>query len=371
MFTKPLIVHIEGNDSNYRNMLREALRFYLKHDCDCNVLAYDNEAEFNNDLVNIKRSIMQNQVLLVIVKQDEYTDEHLRVINTIHDISATVPIVVLPVFCDKKFNGIPENKMVYALDHTNKKLVSLIQNLILDYKPLFNWFGAYTKDEQALLLNHLERAYKNNYLGEQEKNNIAIPDSQNQIIAESIRLKLLPTELIKEEFDACLSKTVFLEKKQDKIYLKEIKRIKRMTKSKRQVFAEMIMRAIGYIRCGSGWLKLGVSLGDNNMGFAIDPITLATFTAQGFGSHKIAKINLAYQVLYITELRTGEYVSEHEIKNRLVWGIIIPEVKGFKTPVLSLSRSQAEQQDLKKVARHLLNERKVIPVDEDGYLIEG
>ncbi|MEK7376855.1 MAG: hypothetical protein AABZ57_06830 [Candidatus Margulisiibacteriota bacterium] len=97
---------------------------------------------------------------------------------------------------------------MYVYDHTDAELVTLVNRLVSEWKPPFNWLGAETPEDQAILLQQLENAYRKHYLDDDSDRMFGTPDHNHQVVAEALRIRLLLASLIKAEFDDTIERKV-------------------------------------------------------------------------------------------------------------------------------------------------------------------
>lgn len=384
MAQKPVIAYIESSHSGMSddNHYRDALSFFLRQHLGCEVIVYDYDRDFEEDIARIEKFSKGGQLIVVIVKQQEYDDQHTRIIKKVRDdLSKSLPIVVIPDWRgEERFNGLPDDPLVYTHAHSSPELVELINNLIAAWKPGLNWLGAQTTEDQAILMAQLENAYRKHYLDDEDDGMLGTPDRNHQIVAEALRLKLLPSICLKAEFDDTIErKTRVFVTAEPSVYQKEVEKIKAMTDDERKEFDHSLDRARGHMPAeGGGVYVTRASCGENVNGFAIDPVTLETYVTRRFGEHHMAKDMLAHRVEVIEELKKGRNGSapededaEYRVKWRIMAGLIFSEIDGFTTPILRLYKEHGDnEEDSKKVVAFLLREQRFIPVDFDGKLME-
>ena len=199
------------------------------------------------------------------------------------------------------------------------------------------------------------------------------------IIAEALRLRLLPAEFLKSEFDDTIEEVrrVFASAKSS-VYKREVAKIRKMTDEERKAFSHALQRARGrgYEPAeGGGVYVTRASCGNNVNGFAIDPVTLETHITYRFGEHHLCGDILARRIEAIEALRNrkNRYEldddKERECRWRLITGLIFSEIDGFATPMLQLYTGEADEKEIRKVVRFLREQQKFIPVNHDGQLI--
>ena len=384
MARKPIIVYIEGDNAGIfddDNPDRDALSYFLREYCGCEVIQYWHDYDFGEDLSRLKRYSDCRQIVLVIVKQMKYSEQHERVLQLVRGrLSANLPIVVIPDgWRDERFSGSPDDRLVYIFDHTDMGLVELVSRLVAEWEHHHDWLGAETEEDQIILMARLENAYRKYYLDDECERMFGTPDYNHIVVAEALRVKLLPVEFLKAEFDDAIEEAprVF-GLIQPSAYKKELEKIRNMSGEERMVFKNMLMRARGLEPMeGGGVFVRRVSCGDNINGFAIDPVTLEALITYRSGFHHMAGDRLARRIQAIEALRNHKSrfdLSDDEKREcnwRLITGLIFSKIDGFAIPMLQLYTGEADNKQISKVARFLKNQRKFIPVDHDGQLIEG
>jgi len=383
MARKPIVAYIESDSSgvwNDENPNRDALSYFLRERCGCEVISYYNGYYFEEDLARLKRYADYGVLALVIVKQEEYSDQHQRIIELVRkDISVGLPIVVIPKgWGDKRFDGSSDDELVYAFDYDNGGLIELIDNFVASWGPPSDWLRAETRENQAILMSQLEMAYRKHYLGDNDELALGVPDYNGQIVAEALRIRLLPSQLLKAEFDDTIEEVSrdFITTER-KVYEEEVSRIRAMSDAERTDFNHLLMRARGYEPAeGGGIYVRRVGCGGGVNGFAIDPVTMETLITRRLGEHHMAKDKLSRRVQSIEGLQTGVGIyglteeGYRECCWRIISGLIFSDIEGFFTPILQLHREDVEEEDLKKAAGYIRGGQKFIPVTSDGYLIE-
>ncbi len=382
MAKKPIVAYIESDHSGSLsgdNHNRDALSYFLREHCGCGVVPYRYDCDFEEDLPRLKKYSDCRQLILVIVKQEEYLDQHEKVLQLVRkQLSATLPVVVIPDgWGDKRFGGSPDDKSVYVFDHTDTGLVELVNRFVAEWKPPCNWLGAETAEDQATLMAQLENAYHKHYLGDDNEGMFGTPDHNHMIVAEALRIRLLPVEFLKAEFDDTIEEVrrVFASAKSS-VYKREVAKIRKMTDEERKAFSHALQRARGYEPAeGGGVYVTRASCGNNVNGFAIDPVTLETLITFRFGMHHMAGDMLAERIKAIEALRNRrnryelEDDAERECRWRLITGLIFSEIDGFATPLLQLYTGEADEEQVHKVVHFLREQQKFIPVNHDGQLI--
>lgn len=382
MARKPIVVYIENTSSRDiydDNPNCDALSYFLREHCDCEVVQYRDDFDFEEDLARLKKYSECRQLILVIVKQEEYSDQHEKVLQLVRtQLCISLPVVVIPDgWGEKRFSGSSDDSSVYAFNHTDIGLVKLVKRLITEWKPPYNWLGAETMEDQTTLMAQLENAYRKHYLGDDNERMFGSPDHDHMIIAEALRIRLLPSGFLKEEFDDTIEEVPrAFAPVEFSVYKREVAKIRKMTGEKRKAFSHTLMRARGYEPSESGGVYVTrASCGDNVNGFAIDPVTLETLITFRFGMHHMVGDMLARRIQAIEALRNHKHLyeldddEERGCRWRLITGLIFSEIDGFTTPLLQLYTGEAGKKQIRRVVRFLREQQKFIPVDHDGQLI--
>jgi hypothetical protein len=219
----------------------------------------------------------------------------------------------------------------------------------------------------------LENAYKVNYLNGDSEFMLGTPDPNTQVVFEALRLRLLPISFVKEEFGDTIPrrKRSFVTIGASE-YEKEVQKIQSLTESERKEFSDDMLRARGMTPCETGGVFCnGVGQGKNASGFAIDWLTLQNVITDRFGEHQLAKCYLLNKLVRIESMRTGNH-GHHDLKmvcvRRILSGLILEKVNGFSIPIACMWREDADDEQCQKVAKHILHERRFIPVMSDGYM---
>ncbi len=377
---RPIVAYIEDENGHWGddNVWRDALCYFLRERCGCEVISYYSDYDFEKDRSRLKRYAKYGLLILVIVKQQDYSeDQHQRVIAmTRKSLSKKIPIVVLPgLFSENRFASDSNDALVYAYQHTDTKLVSLVKGLVSHCSMPIDWLGAETQEDRKILMTQLESAYAKHYLTGDSNGLFGVPDHNHQIVAEALRIKLLPSEFIREEFDDAISgEEKEMASVDSSVFWAEVDRIRSMTDKERKEFDHTLQRARGWEPCETGGIYvMRASCGDDVRGFAIDPITLETLTTYRFGEHHLVGDKLARRIWAI-EMMAGKasWADDSKYKRRLITGLIFTDIEGFTTPILQLySEGRDYSKVFTRVASLLMKEQKFIPVTFDGHLIEG
>jgi hypothetical protein len=374
---KPIVVHIEEGDNGTRTATyKRALDFILREDLGCEVYSYNGSWDFKDDVDRIKKYAQLNLVILVIVEQSKYLDTHTDVIEIVRsEISTELPINVLPNYWrDDMFSGSPEDRQIYAYGHHEKELTELVKSLVAAWQPPIDWLGAKTQEDQAILMGQLENAYRTHYLTDDE-HMIGTPDSNTQIVTEALRLKLLPSMFLRQEFDSTLAHRPHVFTRIEKsIYEEELDRIRGMSDIERQHLCDTMSRARGHEPLPDGGVLVKrSSCGSDISGYAIDPETLQTTVVDEYGLHASAEIMLREQLEAVSEIRGDQFFEERPLRV-IVPGLIFKVIEGFQTPLLRLFIGEfngTTPEIERRLGRFIIREQKYIPLDHKARVIEG
>lgn len=375
---KPVIAHISkkikyGILSETENYERNALNYFLKNHCGYNVFQYENKEEFITDLPRLKKYYSQLQLVLIIIEEEEYSDQHKQIYQIIRkQISIDIPIVIRPNKTKKELIANRKDKALHILYGTELKFINFIKELMANSKPSKNYFGVETIEDQGILMNNLKNAYRHHYLNSQEDKMLGTPDNNHIIVAEALRLRLFPCNF-REEFDDTIpSRPQKFLSIESSVYDAEVKRVEEMSEQERQYLKNKILQLRGY---ENGYkARMGCSINVN--GFAIDPITLETLTTTRSSEHYYAGQKLANRIKIIESLKKGKdyfYLSKEEINDchyRLITGLIFFKIENFETPLLQFFEDN-NKDDFEKVIKFILKQKMFIPIDYEINVLKG
>jgi hypothetical protein len=245
-------------------------------------------------------------------------------------------------------------------------LIDLVKTLKTQWQPKFNWFGADSFEEQELLLEQLQTAYKKNYFDDNEAALLCAVDYNHQAVTEAIRIRLLPPELIKIEFDETIAELpISFAAVANNVYENELEIFRNMAIKKRSGLMTQLL---------SSRREDNVSLGSLVKGFAIDVVTSEFSIASGFGMHNMAGKRLVCRletVAYLIKDHTDRRPDNSRVWDRIISGLIFLEVPGFETPILFLQGCSrlVDRENTKLAGEIIRRQRKFIPVTTEGELI--
>ena len=238
-----------------------------------------------------------------------------------------------------------------------------------------NWYGTESWSDCRRLLAQLERAYAFTH-DEETDRAFAVPCAHEQTAVQAIRLRIVPAEHVAGEFDAALQRTVELPPAPQRFFLREVRRISRMTEFQCQAFERVLMKGIGFEYDESGKIrKSPADLGKHTRGFGFDTKTYHSLITEGYGQHR-ASIAL-YKLIRPAEL--GETWLHRDNPNqdmaqRCQWfigGIIHLRVAGFRTPILQLFPPEPSlpPEDWRAAISHLWKRQEFLIIDINNRLL--
>jgi hypothetical protein len=378
MDSKPIVVFVcSGNDDNHQSYNVDAIYSFLKGDCDCQVESFRWSDFLKNHLLRLKKAWNNGGLLCVLVEKSQYDmldeDKTIELING--SVSSVVPVLLFssygPGADPSKLQ--PTNVKVFASD--NEALKHCL-SLRKDWKcspTTIDWFDVRNQEELGFLSRRLVTAY-NAHHGDLEETALAPISPDHRLFAEALRMRLLPAQLVKEEFDepnlVKVQQRSFAGIKKD-VYDAEIAQIREMNDSEREGFYHSLLFATGCAPTGNGGVvRFEASRGSDNIGFAIDAASFEFATSSSFGLHAYAKQSLEYRLERLQMIRIGicgpDAVLE-DVGHYIIEGLIIPKFKGFESPLLILY-GRPDEELFQVVVQHILSERKYIPIMQDGKL---
>ena len=264
---------------------------------------------------------------------------------------------------------------IFAYMHEDPELGKLVSTLIGVWKEPKDVFRLKTFSEALVLREQLANAYVTNNLSEGDNHMLGVPDENDRLVLEAIRVGLVPAEFIKTEFDSTLPRRVqSFEPVEVSAYDKELASIKSMDETARKEFHDNMLRARGMIPHESGgWFCTGVGQGDNAWGFAIDWLTLQESITDRFGQHELAKFYLLQQLRRIEAMRAKTFDPsadvEYKCSARIVDGLILNNVDGLSVPVACMWTHGEKQEHCQRIADHIIRSRRFIPVTPSGFIL--
>jgi hypothetical protein len=282
--SKPVILVIgherlgKDGDMSYR---RDGFCFYIQEHFQCETLVFDSLEDFESAIEDVKFLGETGRLIMALVLQHRHMpNEHLVISR----------LVRKRIFSDLKIINIKNSfsfREMRGYYFQDKKLIAVIKKHLSNYKPKENYFGIESKKECNFLISQLDKVYWKNY-------SETIPPTNDQVVLEAMRLRLLSPGPIKEEFDIALRNNVAFGKIQKTIYEEECRIIRNMAQDKRDEFLQLLLDSTG---------AMGASYGDRVSSVAIDSETLVYSISSGWGNHIAAMINNVYKIETILFLK--------------------------------------------------------------------
>ncbi len=348
--SKPIIAvigrsgHGLHGDMNYD---RDALIYFisLKFFCEINLIPrLDSDSQ--QEVEELCFIFKQRRLATALILQDRYGDDRHEVTAKIlkNRLSMEFPILFVK-------NGMADydlGKLGYFYD--DPALIKAIETILSSFRPSTNYFGVETKRESVFIQQQLEKAYRINYRD-------SMAPSNDFIVLEAIRLRLLPSELIKKEFDNVLIGILENPTIDNLTLEKERESIKHLLEDPEKLMSLLESSADS------------VSRGYEIAGFAIDPITLQYSYFSGFGKHRLTTIDLVDRLSRFYLMIGNSFIDDYELQSRFIEGEIFFQVPGFKTPIMRFY-GRNKKEDVEKVVRHLSAKEKYIFIDVDHNLLQ-
>lgn len=202
--TKPVIAYIDTEFGSSSNRFTEenikGFLFHITKDCGIDILPYSWYLYLKDDINNLKNIKMDQRLILVVIKQEEYYDQQTQVIGYIRkELGKSLPIAVIPNGWGKDRYVAPKNdKHIYVYSDSSPELTVLIKRLADEYHPIKKWLWPANIDEQAQVMQQLIQSYNKNDDGCSTYE----ADNNHKVVAEALRIKTMwSPELVQEEFD--------------------------------------------------------------------------------------------------------------------------------------------------------------------------
>ena len=352
---KPVIL-VVGNEQLGLNMdmsyKRDAFCYYLRENFNCETLIFDRNYDLiKNAIEEIKFLNKTGRLIMALVIQGKHNEnEHMRISRKLKkEVSQSLFIT--------KIKNSSASKDIRGYRFDNRRLLKLIQKRLSCFNPIKNYFGVETRSESALLLSQLEKIRQKNYPD-------AISSANDQIVLEALRLHMLPSELVKEEFDDALRVVANFKVIQANVFKEECQIINNMSPEKREIFLQEVIN----LTC-----TIGSSHGNDVSTLAIDPDTLQYSISSGFANHCAAGINTIGKMRMAFILKMGEewtHEKEKGLTETVIKGLIV-EINQFKTPILRIlhDESDASKDVLMKIGQVFIEKREFIPIDRNANLL--
>lgn len=362
MAHKPVIAYIDTSDTGVvEHSDQHALCYFLRQELGFEVFTFEYYFDFRDERRLMKVFADAEVLQLVIVREVEWLNQHQEVIAFVRaNLSQTVPIVVISDTSDICI----EDERTHVYYYTNTAFVRLLESLIASYRPPVDWLGTKTEKDRSLLIRQLSRAYQIHYLADDEDVLVA-SDWNHQVVAEALRIKLLPAECLAEEFDSTLEESAYEYASVDLVvYAREVERIRSLSDNERDRLRFFLWEASSHLEG---------SCGDGVHGFAIDSQTFQMVVTTRFGQHRAAK-QLLIGRLFVTaqlslEHRNGSRFIESDEDRYVLSGFVFFRLSSV-VPLVALYAHDVDPEVMRKIASFIMSERKYILVAFDGNLIE-
>jgi hypothetical protein len=381
MAPKPIVVFVssDGNLESDDSYHARALVYYLNVHCGCSVHIYCYSQDLAKNAIGLTKLVTSGKVICFFVQQDRYLiDDHVKVISEVRkSISLSVPILIQEDHRAEEKVTVETDSNVYLFDDESD-VIKKIDELKLTWQPRAvppDYFDIRTSDELAFLCSRFVTAYDANLGDDPDANLLGPVDYNHRLVTQALRMRLLPSSLLKGEFDDVVHvppPVTSLPKVDSVTYAIELERIRTMDAVERKKFYHSLLHATGCAPAeGGGIWKMEVSSGNNNLGFAIDALTLHSAKTVGFGSHALAQELLKFELEIIESLRKRHCgiaeTSDERVGRYIIPGLIVMSLEGFATPILMLYQPFGENTELfHKVAKYIIELGQCIPVYADG-----
>lgn len=372
MAGRPIVVYISKSCSNDAGDLfdrngMDAWSLYLSQYHGCDIRIFDWVNSFLKSAEQYRVLAEAGALVCVCLEYKRYEEPKwiLAEIQFIKNaVSQTIPIVL---FGSESSKIEVSNHACAHFSFCDSDSIEYVAQLVSGWSSP-DWLGAETELVERMLILRLEHAHRVQ-ASEVSVYETGVADENYRVVAEALRLHLLPSSCLKEEFDVTVPiKLISSSSFSAEIFNEKTERIRKMSESERKAFSGQVLTRMGYYQRADGlWLVRGDSLGHGVNGFAIDPVTLECSFTNRHGLHGLARDELALRIGMFESLRGNDPL----IKNRIIPGLVF-HVSGFRVPigVLFLGDSD-DDEDQRKVVRKICGDRRFIPVSTAGFLREG
>jgi len=353
--------------------LADALNYFLKTECIVEIREKDiNNWPFEKESI---LNLIKHKLLIAIIisagenlTRDDGYDDASAVSELIDDCPKDFPIIVVTYHryqsrcCIENFKRNGVKALVY--NHDNEDLLSLIKNLAQSWQPPQNWLGAATTADQDLLFRQLKNAYTYN-----QENLCGTPDVNHMVVAEALRIKMLPASCLAGEFDASLEEVMLIEKLSSLTFTKDLDALEHLPADEKKSFVREINLSLGFDSDdGCSGHQFQSNCCKNVTGFAIDPLTREHLITVKFGQHYRAGELLAKRIeivenSYRQRITGGNRLTEYEIKSRLITGLIFRDILKFKTPVLQIWENNSTPKQFAEIVAYLKKQKTYLVIN--------
>lgn len=340
----------------------------VMHSCDSSFFRHT--LDLSNCLAKEEsKLIVPSQVVALIIYEEEYDWDiisEILLLRKEHSSIKNVPTIVvsrrgasIPLLKTASFL----NGRINKVSDFNSELIDLIGRLVAEWVATRDWLGIDYTERCPEILDVLEAVYLQN----QDDSNYSVPVNQNHmVIAEALRIKLLPGDLVGKRYDEIFRKKYAeSERNESSSLISDLKKIHEMSSEEKDSFISGLLRTQGTVG----------GLGPNISGFAIDAITLE-FLIVGYGKHNYVGHLLELRLERMDEMRYDRYSSGQDHVWRLFTGLIYKSAPEIKTPLLKIylykedaGDNQKWAEDVNRILDFLKSQKKFIIVDHNYQLL--
>lgn len=360
---------------------KQAMVYILTNDLRCEVLEIpfleSQDSQEVEEAVNLHK---KNLLLMFMLREYKYeselqlTESYVKSVREI--FGPELPIIIFPYGHSKSHDLNEVEPNVFECQPHSEKLKQFIEQLIRNNQGILAEKKRLANPEMQALLN----AYNTNF--PDDENMFATPNDNSKITAEYLRIRLLPADQRKSEYDDTLPESISsnLESLSDAEkyeYARELEVIRNMNSKERDNFIFLIDLNWGRKRLIDGGISVERSCADSDVaGFAIDPDSLQTIITEGYGNHHIAGRFLADRLLANRSFREGNPFSHlvEDFKVEVVTGLLhkrVSQLPEFNIPIIELwINSDIDLQKVRRIGVFIISQRKMIPIDTEGFLVD-
>lgn len=187
------------------------------------------------------------------------------------------------------------------------------------------------------LADMLRHAYRSTH---SEDDLLAVPDDETSAVLQFLRLRVIPSQFIAEEFDRVLQRSDDHLPLLSSTYARDLYRFLRLSATERALLFHKLMAAEGYVCRDGRWYAPSEGFGDAEV-FVYDGLTGRHLTRSGIGAHALA-MHALYDLVRPAELgRRWPLPKEERMRDlcqrmlEAIAGFII-RLPGWHTPFLHL-----------------------------------
>lgn len=148
------------------------------------------------------------------------------------------------------------------------------------------------RQQRDRLAELLRRAY---WATHAEPEMLGVPDHHQVTILQHLRLRIIPSEQIADNFEAHLQHSSTAFGTPQRHYLSDLRRFRKLRRRERNMLHRQMMEAEGYIYRHGGWESAVEGMGEIEA-FVFDSVTGQYLVRSGIGVHHLAVIALYDQI---------------------------------------------------------------------------